>query len=147
MSIEPFGQCDEGEVSRIAIKGGGLTAHVINWGAVIQDLRLEGHGAPLVLGYTSMENYIGFSPHFGAVPGRYANRIANGRFILDGERYQLDQNQNGVHTLHGGAKGFSRRLWKFADHGPDFVTLTLHSPDGDMGFPGNLDATCTYRLR
>lgn len=147
MTVEPFGNCPEGEVGRVTIRGGGLTAHIINWGAVVQDLRLEGHGAPLVLGYAGMADYIGHSPHFGAVPGRYANRIAGGRFIIDGERYQADQNEHGVNTLHGGKKGYSKRLWTFAGHGADFVTLTLHSPDGDMGFPGNLDATCTYRLK
>lgn len=147
MSVEPFGKCADGDVGRVTIKGGGLTAHIISWGAVIQDLRLDGHEAPLVLGYTNMEDYIGHSPHFGAVPGRYANRIAGGKFILDGERHQLDQNEHGKNTLHGGKKGYSKRLWTFADQGPDFVTLTLHSPDGDMGFPGNLDATCTYRLK
>lgn len=147
MSFETFGHCDEGVVQRLTLSGGGLTAKMINWGAVIQDLRLTGHDAPLVLGFEDFQHYPEHSPHFGAVPGRYANRIANGRFILDGERYQLDQNQAGTHTLHGGSKGYSKRLWTFADNGPDFVTLTLHSPDGDMGFPGNLDATCTYRLK
>lgn len=140
-----FGQCPEGEVRRVTISGGGLTAHIINWGATLQDLRLEGHPAPLVLGFDTFEPYPG-SPHFGATPGRYANRIANGHFVLDGERYQLDQNEHG-NTLHGGKKGFSRRLWAFGEEGADFVTLTLHSPDGDMGFPGNLDATCTYRVK
>lgn len=147
MNIEPFGAFDQGEVGRVAISGGGLTAHVINRGAALQDLRLEGHDAPLVLGYRTIEDYIGYSPHFGAIPGRYANRIANGRFTLDAERYHVDQNENGRNMLHGGSKGFSKRLWTFAESGPDFVTLTLHSADGDMGFPGNLDAACTYRLK
>lgn len=145
--MEIFGRTEEGDVRRLAISGGGLTAKVIEWGAVIQDLRLDGHDAPLVLGFDTFEHYPGHSPHFGAVPGRYANRIAGGRFVIDGERFQADLNQNGRHTLHGGAKGFSKRRWRFADHGADFVTLTLHSPDGDMGFPGALDAVCTYRLK
>lgn len=143
---EPFGRCPEGEVRRVTITGGGLTAHIINWGATLQDLRLDGHAAPLVLGFDTFEPYP-VSPHFGATLGRYANRIANGRFILDGERYQLDQNEHGKNTLHGGRKGYSRRLWDFAGDGADFVTLKLHSPDGDMGFPGILDAVCTYRVK
>lgn len=147
MSVQPFGRCDDGEVSRVTISGGGLTASVIGRGAAIQDLRLDGHDAPLVLGYNTLEDYIAHSPHFGAVPGRFSNRIANGRFIIDGERYQVDRNQDGRHMLHGGARGYTKRLWSVADHGADFVKLTLHSPDGDMGFPGNLDATCTYRLK
>ena len=61
--------------------------------------------------------------------------------------YQADTNFLGKHTLHGGSKGFGKRVWDVALHGDDFVTLTLHSPDGDMGFPGAIDVTCTYRLK
>lgn len=145
MTIEPFGRCDEGEVRRVTISGGGLTATIMEWGAVLQNLRLDGHAAPLVLGFERFDDYPAHSPHFGAAPGRYANRIAGGRFVIDGQQYQADLNQAGKHMLHGGSKGYSKRLWRIADHGADFVTLTLHSPDGDMGFPGNLDASCTYR--
>ena len=105
------------------------------------------NSAPLVLGYPNIQDYLAHSPHFGAVPGRYANRIAGGKFSIEGGRYQADQNEHGANTLHGGKKGYSKRLWTFADQGADFVTLTLHSPDGEMGFPGDLDATCTYRVK
>jgi len=145
---ELFGRTAQGEeVHRVEIAAGGLRAGVMSWGAVLQDLRLEGHGAPLVLGFETFEQYPAYSPHFGAVPGRFANRIRDGRFIIDGERFQTDLNQDGKHTLHGGSKGYSKANWRIAEHGGDFVTLALASPDGDMGFPGNLEARCTYRVK
>lgn len=147
MAIEAFGTSDQGDVGRVTIANGGLTATIMNWGAVLLDLRLEGHDAPLVLGFDDFADYPAYSPHFGAVPGRYANRIANGRFIIDGERFDLDLNERGKQTLHGGSKGFSKRLWSFVDHGADFATLELKSADGEMGFPGNCHAVCTYRVK
>jgi aldose 1-epimerase len=148
MDGELFGRTGEGEaVHRFAISGGGLTAAVMSWGAVLQDLRLAGHEAPLVLGFDKFDDYPAHSPYMGAIAGRYANRIKDGRFIIAGRRYQADRNFLGKHTLHGGRESFGKRVWQVALHGPDFVTLTLHSPDGDMGFPGALDVNCTYRLK
>lgn len=89
------------------------------------------------------------NPHLGATVGRYANRIAGGRFALDGREYALDIN-NGPNTLHGGHRGFDRLTWDTVKtHGDDAhasVTFALHSPDGDMGFPGAVDARVTYRI-
>lgn len=148
MEGEAFGMTDDGAtVERHTIEGGGLTAAILSWGAVIQNLRLTGHDAPLVLGFDRFEDYPAHSPYFGAIVGRYANRIAGGRFTIDGERFEADTNFLGKHLLHGGANGFGRRNWRVTDKGPDFITLSLHDPDGEMGFPGALDATCTYRLR
>ncbi|MGE3369674.1 MAG: aldose epimerase family protein [Rhizobiaceae bacterium] len=144
---EWFGETPQGEeVRRVTISGGGLTASVIGWGAAVQDLRLAGHAPPLVLGFEEFDHYPAHSPYFGAIAGRYANRIGGARFVLDGRRVDTDANFLGKHSLHGGGRGFGKRVWTFADAGPDFATLTLHSADGDMGFPGALDATCTYRL-
>ena len=79
---EIFGRLDDGEaVERLTIAGGGLTAHVLTWGAVIQDLHLEGHDAPLVLGFEDLPSYLAHSPYFGATPGRCANRIGSGRLL------------------------------------------------------------------
>lgn len=148
MAGELFGvTADDEEVRRVEISGGGLSAAVMEWGAVLQDLRLAGHDAPLVLGFERFEDYPAHSPYFGAVPGRYANRIAHGRFTIDGERFQADLNDKGRHTLHGGARGFGVRLWRCIEAGDDFVTLAMHDPEGEMGFPGAMDAICTYRLR
>jgi aldose 1-epimerase len=109
-------------------------------------LRLAGHDAPLVLGFESFEDYPAHSPYFGSIAGRYANRIRNGLFMIDGERYQADTNFLGKHLLHGGSKGTGKRNWKMEGYGPDFVTMTIRDPDGMMGFPGNADISCTYRL-
>ncbi|WP_274628553.1 aldose epimerase family protein [Arvimicrobium flavum] len=148
MDGEVFGHTPEGETVHVfRISGGGLMAHVINWGAAVQDLRLAGHDAPLVLGYEAFDDYFYHSPYFGATAGRYANRIANGRFVIDGRHCQTDPNFLGRHTLHGGAKGFGTRIWDVALHGPDFVTFSLRSANGEMGFPGAMDVTCTYRLK
>ncbi len=148
MEGEVFGTTAEGEtVHRYHITGGGLTATVMEWGAVLQDLRLDGHNAPLVLGFDRFEDYPASSPYFGAIAGRYANRIANGKFIIDGHRFRADTNFLGKHTLHGGAMSTGKRLWSLEMRGSDFITLRLHDPDGFMGFPGNLEITCTYRLK
>ena len=145
---EIFGRTQAGEdIPRFAIRGGGLTASIISWGAIIQDLRLAGHEAPLVLGYDRFEPYETDTAFFGAIVGRYANRIRDGRFTLAGNRYQADRNFLGRHLLHGGSQGYFRRPWTVSLHGRDFVTLTLHDSDGTMGFPGAVEVTCTYRLK
>ncbi|MEX0343649.1 MAG: aldose epimerase family protein [Rhizobiaceae bacterium] len=145
--MEVFGNTDDGaDVHRKGISGGGLSANIISWGAVIQDLRLEGHRPPLVLGCEKFADYPEKSPYFGAIAGRFANRIASGRFSIDEEEFQADQNFLGKHTLHGGANGTGKRNWKIADTGEDFVTLTVIDAAGEMGFPGNLEISCTYRL-
>jgi len=148
MSGTLFGTTADGTpVHRHQITGGGLTATIMEWGAVIQDLRLDGHDAPLVLGFDNFDDYPAASPYFGAIAGRYANRIGHGRFTIDGRRYQADTNFLGTHTLHGGASGIGSRVWTLAEAGQDYVTLTLSDPDGAMGFPGTLDIVCTYRLK
>lgn len=147
MDIEAFGTSREGEaVERIEIRGGGLSARILTYGAIVQDLRLAGHDAPLVLGFTSIDDYIEHSPYFGAVVGRYANRIADGKFVLDGERFETDRNDRG-NTLHGGTRGLDRHVWRVTARGEDSVTLTIRDPDGAMGFPGALDVSCTYSLK
>jgi aldose 1-epimerase len=143
-----FGTTPDGHaVHRFTISGGGLTARVLTWGAVIQDLRLAGHDAPLVLGFERFEDYPPHSPYFGSIAGRYANRIRDGRFTIDGQRHEADRNFLSKHLLHGGSAGFGRKVWTAQETGADFVTLALSSADGDMGFPGSIDVTCTYRLK
>ncbi len=144
---EVFGRTKDGEpVLRVELTGGGLTAHVITWGAVLQNLRLEGHDAPLVCGFDTFEPYSTHSPHFGAIPGRVANRIGNARFTLDGTEHTLEANK-GAHVLHGGANGYGTRVWNIADLGTSHVDLTLTDPDGTAGFPGTVEATCSYTLK
>ena len=146
--LEAFGVAPDGQpVHRVRIAGGGLQAAIITWGAVIQDLRIDGHPAPVVLGFDSFDDYAAHSPYFGAVAGRFANRIGGGKFTIDGKACRGDKNFLGKHLLHGGAMGIGKRVWSIGDVGEDFVTLTLRDADGEMGFPGNLDIACTYRLK
>ena len=147
-NTEIFGHLPSGEpVHRVVLSGGGLTAHVLTWGTVIQDLRLEGHEPPLVLGFSDLESYLAHSPYLGATPGRCANRIGNGRFTLDGEAYQLELNEKGVTHLHGGSDNIGKRNWTITRQTADSVTLVITDPDGRAGYPGNCQVTCTYTLK
>jgi aldose 1-epimerase len=144
---EEFGRTATGEtVYRVKIAGGGLTAHILSWGAVIQDLRLDGHEAPLLLGFEDFDSYLAHSSYFGATPGRCANRIGGGHFTLDGKEYQLELNEKGVTHLHGGKDNIAKRTWMIVEHAPDFVVLKIIDPDGRSGYPGNCTITATYRV-
>ncbi|MBB3234111.1 aldose epimerase family protein [Phyllobacterium endophyticum] len=147
MNTEVFGHTPEGEaVHRITISGGGLTANVLTWGAVIQDLRLKGHEHPLVLGYRDFADYPAYSPYLGATIGRSINRIRDGDLTIDGKTFELEKNFHGRHNIHGGSHGAGKRIWNVVAIGPDYATLTVQLGDGEMGFPGNLTITCTYML-
>jgi Galactose mutarotase and related enzymes len=146
--IETFGQTPAGEtVGRVHIRGGVLSASVLTWGAVIQDLRLTGHAAPLVLGFGTLDAYLNHSPYFGATPGRCANRIAGGRFAIDGKSWQLELNENGYGHLHGGSDGIAVRNWTIADLAENRVVLEITDPDGRAGYPGNCTVRATYELK
>ena len=142
-----FGHTDAGEaVHRLTISDGTLTATVMSWGAAVQDLRLKGHQAPLVLGFQNFADYPAHSPYFGATAGRVANRIRDGRFMLDGREVQVERNFMGKHALHSGKQGIGKRNWRIVDHGPDFVRLEIRDPDGQGGFPGNVKIITEYRI-
>ena len=128
----------------------GLTARVIAYGAIIQSLDVpdrNGKLADIVLGFDSLRPYETQSPYFGAVVGRHANRIARGRFTLDGKTYQLLIN-NGPNSLHGGTPGFDKAVWKaqpFEHHDGVSLVLTHVSPNGDQGYPGTLHVEVATR--
>jgi len=145
---EVFGTTAKGEtVYRVKISGGGLTAYIMTWGAVIQDLRLDGHQPPLVLGFDNFDDYPKYSSYFGATPGRCSNRITGGKFALDGKQYQLELNEKGVTHLHGGSDGIAKRNWEIVDLSADKVVLQIVDPDGRAGYPGNCTVTATYHLK
>lgn len=145
---EVFGTGPNGEtVLRVRLAGGGLTAHVLSWGAIIQEMRLEGHAAPLVLGFENLPDYLAHSPFFGATPGRNANRIAGGRFTIDGHDYQLEQNERDVTHLHGGRGGLASQNWDIVALDEDRVVLRVVDRDGRAGYPGNCTVTATYQLK
>ena len=149
MSKALFGEAAGEPVYDLRIRTkAGAEASILNWGAVIRDLSVPTRHGPqrVVLGLDRLEDYIKHSPHLGALAGRFANRIRNGQFSIDGEPYQLETNFLGKHSLHGGASGFGRRPWQVAAHDDASVTLTLVSPDGDGGYPGTLTTTVVYRF-
>ena len=145
-----FGEIDSEKVYEITIgKPGGMELRVITYGAILRDLKVPVPGGfrHVLLGFEKLGAYVEHRHwHIGAVPGRVANRIAHGRFYLDGQQYQLPRNQDGVHTLHSGDRGFGARNWSIVELEDDSVTLALISVDGDQGFPGKLTTTVTYRL-
>ncbi len=150
MSLSLFGHLADGTPVRevTLLNAVGARATIMEWGAVVRDLVVPGSDGPqrVVLGFDSLDAYVRHSPHFGAIAGRYANRIDGGRFVLDGVTHQLPLNQEGRHSLHGGGNGFGKRPWTILHHDPGSVTLGLVSPDGDHGYPGDLAVTCRYAL-
>ena len=148
MTQRPFGHLADGtEITEITITAGSLHAKVLTWGTVLRDLRLDSVGHPLVLGLNSIEDYVAHSPHFGATAGRFANRIADGRFELDGRAYQLTRNENGRTHLHGGGEhGFGKRPWTLLEATDSALLLELVSDDGEAGYPGTLTARCRYEI-
>ncbi|MEU5658684.1 aldose epimerase family protein [Streptomyces sp. NPDC047737] len=148
----PFGSV-QGTPTRLWTldSGTGVQADVITYGASLHRLDVPdttGTTASVVRSLATLDDYTAKHPYFGAIVGRYANRIAHGRFTLDGTEHHIPANDRG-HALHGGPDGFHTRIWDATpEHTDDSVSvrLTLHSPDGDMGFPGALDSTVTYTL-
>ncbi|MDR2120802.1 MAG: galactose mutarotase [Tannerella sp.] len=127
----------------------GAELAVTNYGAKIVALMVPdktGRFTDVVTGHSSIDDYLtSEEPYFGAICGRYANRIANGRFTLDGTVYELARN-NGPNSLHGGVKGFNAVVWDMRQHGSNTVELAYVSADGEEGFPGTLTTTVTYTL-
>ncbi len=147
MESRVFGKLPDGtEVREVKIAAGDLTVLVLTIGAVIRDVRLAGVDHPLVLGFDTAEDYAFRSPHVGAVAGRSANRIARGRFSIDGHPYQVSLNEKGRNHIHGGFLGFGLRNWTLAAHDETSVTLTILSPDGEEGYPGRVEATIRYSV-
>jgi aldose 1-epimerase len=149
---ESFGTTSAGEhVDRYTLTNGHVRVRILTLGGILQTIETpDRHGrlANVTLGFSTLTPYETNSPYFGALIGRYANRIANGRFTLDGVTYQLPIN-NPPNSLHGGDVGFNKHVWAATPQtGRDTVglRLTLVSPDGDQGYPGTLTAEATYTL-
>jgi aldose 1-epimerase len=149
----PFGVlADGGKVSLYTLTNrAGAEVRIIDYGAIVVSLKVPDRAGKLrdvVLGYDDLAGYVQDKAFLGAIVGRYANRIAAGKFTLDGKTYQLDLN-NGPHHLHGGAQGFYRKLWKaekVKSKGDPSLKLTYVSPDGEDGYPGKVTLTVTYTL-
>jgi aldose 1-epimerase len=149
----PFGTLPDGRNATLytLTNPNGIVVQVSDFGGLIVSIQVpDRHGklADIALGYDKLEPYTADSPYFGALIGRYGNRIAGGRFALDGKEIQLSVNNGGNH-LHGGTSGFDRKLWRavpFQEGTSVGLTLMHRSPDGDEGYPGNLDVTVVYEL-
>ena len=148
----PFGQVDGKPIYLYTLtNANGMEVRAMSLGATIVSLRARdraGVSDDLVLGFDAIEGYLADEPYFGAIVGRYGNRIAKGRFTLDGKTYRLATN-NGPNHLHGGVKGFDKVVWDaapFDRDGQTGVVFTHASPDGDEGYPGTLSVTVTYTL-
>ncbi len=148
-----FGKTKEGQnVDLYTITNShGIEMRVMNYGGIILSLRVPDKAGKLediVLGFDDFAGYLNNKPHFGGIIGRYANRVANGEFSLDGIEYHVTRN-NGSNSLHGGLKGFDAVVWQaepFDTPDDAGVVLTYLSRDGEEGYPGNLQTKVTYQL-
>ncbi|QMU26766.1 aldose epimerase family protein [Adhaeribacter radiodurans] len=151
MKKEVFGKTPEGtEVNLYTLTNqNGITVQIINYGAIITSIITpdrNGQAGDVVLGFDNLKDYLAEHPYFGAVAGRCANRIAKGKFTLNGKEYTLAIN-NGPNHLHGGLKGFDKKVWEATEiPTQNALKLTYTSKDGEEGYPGNLTVSVTYTL-
>lgn len=153
VTSSPFGTLPDGqEVQLFTLKNNaGLQVQITNYGGIITSIKTPdalGDSADIVLGFDKLEPYLKGTPYFGALIGRYGNRIGKAKFTLDGVEYQLPIN-DGENHLHGGEVGFDKRLWSaetFTTDSSAGVILQLTSADGDQGYPGNLQVKVVYAL-
>jgi aldose 1-epimerase len=153
ISREPFGEIEGRLIDRYTLANRhGLRVEVITYGGIIRAIWApdrDGQLANVTLGFADLAGYLDQNdPYFGCIAGRYANRIADGRFTLDGETYQLPTNDGSNH-LHGGVRGFDKRVWnaeEIREDGAAGVRLSRISPHGEEGYPGTLSATVSYLL-
>jgi len=146
----PFGTLPTGEDVLAYPLGNshGMRVTVLNYGGVVQSIWVpdrHGESDDVVLGFDELAEYPAKSQYFGCIAGRCANRIAGGRFSLDGTSYTLATN-DGVNHLHGGVQGFDKRVWHGHPRGSSSVVLTLTSPDGDQGYPGEVTVEVSYTV-
>ena len=130
----------------------GMAVKIITYGGILSEVHVpdrDGKSADVVLGHDTLEGYLAGHPYFGCLTGRVANRVAKGKFTLNGKDYTLAVN-NGPNSLHGGKEGFDKKVWQFLSEvsGPDYVGIKLRyvSKDGEEGYPGTLDSQVTYSL-
>ncbi len=154
IKVEPFGKTADGQAVDVATmtNGKGIEAKVITYGGIIISLKApdrEGKPGDIVLGFDNLEGYLRGHPYFGAIIGRYGNRIGAAKFALDGVEHRLAAN-DGPHHLHGGIKGFDKVVWKIeraeAKGDEAILKLSYLSKDGEEGYPGNLKCAVTYTL-
>lgn len=149
-NLRRFGRLPDGALVDLVTltSSSGLQAQVLTLGAALHSMRLpdrDGKYADVVLDHPDLQSMLARPRYFGATIGRCANRIAHSRFMLEGREHALPAN-DGMHSLHGGAVGFDKALWRIVEAGANRVALAHVSPDGDQGYPGTLAATAIYTL-
>lgn len=150
MNKTSFGKTQDGTAVDLytLTNANGIEVAITNFGAIVTAIRVPGPGGEktdVALGFDKLDGYLGEHPYFGAVVGRYGNRIANGKFTLNGKQYTLATN-NGPNSLHGGKRGFDKRVWTAKQTGDAALELHYTSPDGEEGYPGTLHTTVLYTL-
>ena len=146
MEKQLFGYMPSGEeIFAHILQNESARIKILNLGGVIQSF--EVFGRDIVAGFDTVEDYLADDSHQGGIIGRVCNRIRDARFTLNGKTYQLTSNVPGGAQLHGGNIGFDRRVWTVEAHTNESITLSLISPDGEEGYPGNLYITVTYTLK
>ena len=153
MNSKQYGNTPDGQAVEhfMLTNANGIEVGIISYGGIITSILApdrNGETCNIVLGFNTLDDYVTKNPYFGCITGRFANRIANGRFTLDGKTYTLAVN-NGVNALHGGLVGFDKRVWsaqpvQMGDE--QGLALTYTSPDGEEGYPGTLEVTVMYTL-
>ncbi len=152
VQVAPFGKTDDGTEVQIytLTNSNGMKMKITNYGGIVTELHVpdkNGKFADVVLGFDDLKGYLGGHPYFGAIIGRVCNRIAKGKFTLDGKEYTLALN-NKPNTLHGGTKGFDKRVWTDVSFvkGKPAVSMSYVSADSEEGYPGRLIVTVIHRL-
>ena len=144
-----FGKMPDGTlVEEYTLRDGDLSCGIITYGGALRSLLVpdrEGKPVDILLGFDTLEDYRRQDKYIGALIGRYANRVGGSRFVLEGQEYRLAANESPNH-LHGGMAGFDKQVWGVESALENTLTLTLQSPDGQEGYPGNLEVTVTYTL-
>jgi aldose 1-epimerase len=150
IDVEKFGDLGGERIDQFRLRSDtGVEVDIMTYGVTVRDWRVPVAGKPrsVVLGFEKFPPYLSDSPYFGALAGRVANRTAGASFEIDGKSHSIDANE-GKNSLHGGSQGLGRALWKGeADTAKNAVRFSYRSPDGEMGYPGNVDFTATYSLK
>ncbi|MBQ7171147.1 MAG: galactose mutarotase [Clostridia bacterium] len=145
MKKELFGRMPDGsEVYAYTLKNGKMEARILNLGGILSRLLVDGQN--VILGFDTLEGVLSDTSYQGSMIGRYGNRIKDARFTIGGKEYKLFPNYRNLHALHGGKYGFNRKLWRAEPFGESELALFYRSPDGEEGYPGNLDVRVTYKL-
>ncbi|SLN55041.1 aldose epimerase family protein [Pseudooctadecabacter jejudonensis] len=145
--MKHFGTTQRGrDVDQLTLTAHGLTVSLLTLGAIVQGVWLDGIEQSLTVGSDDLTDYEGDMLYHGAIVGPVANRIGGGKAVIDGIEHQLERNQDGRHTLHGGTRGPHTRIWTVKDHSDNSATLALSLPDGDCGLPGNRVITAHYAI-